>query len=84
MTLYNPYLLKHKALAVEAKEWGDFDGAQMKHYILIFVGSEYDIWVIRARFSEDSSTWDGCSVKSVCRSNAHVEGRRAEAGELDQ
>jgi len=34
----------------------------MKHYILTFVGYVYDIWVLRARFPEDSSTWDGCSI----------------------
>jgi hypothetical protein len=66
--LYNRYLLKRKALAVRAEEWTDFDKAQMKHYILTFVGSEYDIWVLRARFSEDSSTWDGCSMMSICQS----------------
>ena len=26
----------------------------MKHYVLTFVGQEYDIWVFRARFAEDS------------------------------
>ena len=40
----------------------------MKHYILTFVGSDYEIWVLRARFSKDSSTWDGCSMISICQS----------------
>ena len=66
--LYNRYLLKRKALAVRAEEWTDFDRAQMKHYILTFVGSEYDIWVLRARLSEDSSSWDGCSITNIYRS----------------
>jgi len=66
--LYNRYLLKRKALAVRAKEWTDFDRAQMKHYILTFFGSDYEIWVLRARFSKDSSTWDGCSMMSICQS----------------
>jgi len=68
MTLYNRYLLKCKALAVGAEEWTDFDRAQMKHYILTFVGSDYDIWMLRASFSEGSSTWDGCSMKNICQS----------------
>jgi hypothetical protein len=66
--LYNRYLLKRKALVVRAEEWTDFDRAQMKHYILTFVGFDYEIWVLRARFSEDSSTWDGCSMMSICQS----------------
>jgi hypothetical protein len=65
--LYNRYLLKRKALAVRAEEWTDFDRAQMKHYILTFVEFDYEIWVLRARFSEDSSTWDGCSMMSIWR-----------------
>jgi hypothetical protein len=68
MPLYNRYLLKRKALAVRAEEWTDFDRAQMKQYILAFDGSEYDIWVLCARLSEDSSTWDGCSVTNIYRS----------------
>jgi hypothetical protein len=68
MALYSRYLLKRKALAVGAEEWSDFDRTQMKHYILTFVGYKYDIWVMRARFSEDSSTWDGCSVMKISNS----------------
>jgi hypothetical protein len=68
MTLYNRYLLKCKALAVGAEEWTDLDRAQMKHYILTFVGSNYDIWVLRASFSDGSSTWNGCSMMNICRS----------------
>ena len=66
--LYNRYLLKQKALEVEPEEWTDSDRAQMKHYILTFVGSQYDIWVLRARFSKGSSTWDGCSMVNICMS----------------
>jgi hypothetical protein len=43
VALYNRYLLKCNALTVGAEEWTDFDRAQMKHYILTFVGSAYDI-----------------------------------------
>jgi len=64
--LYNRYLLKQKALDVGAEQWTDSDRAQMKHYILTFVGSRYDIWVLRARFSEASGTWDGCSMVKIC------------------
>jgi hypothetical protein len=63
--LYNRYLLKREALAVTGKKWTDFDRAQMKHYILTFIGARYEIWVLRARFSNDSSTWDGCSMMSI-------------------
>jgi hypothetical protein len=66
IALYNRYLLKCKALAIRAERWTDFDRAQMKHYILTFVTSEYDIWVLRARLSEDSSAWDGCSITNIC------------------
>src|SRR2546423_3917666 len=78
---YGRNLLKPKALAAGEEGWSDIDRAQMKHYVLTFVGSKYDIWVIRVRFSEDSSTWDGCSVtkisKSTCTSKAGV--RRLES-----
>lgn len=67
MSLYNRYLLKCKALAAGA-EWTDFDRAQMKHYVLAFVGAEYDIWVLRVRFAEDCSAWDGCSMTNICSS----------------
>ncbi|KIX08552.1 uncharacterized protein Z518_03208 [Rhinocladiella mackenziei CBS 650.93] len=67
--LYNRYRLKQEALEVETKEWTDSDRAEMKHYILTFVGTQYDIWVLRARFSEDSSTWDGCSMVNICKSS---------------
>ena len=53
---------------IHSGEWTDFDRAQMKQYILAFAGSEYDIWVLCARLSEDSSTWDGCSVTNIYRS----------------
>jgi hypothetical protein len=65
--LYNRYLLKREALAVRAEEWTDFDRAQMKHYILTFIRAQYEIWILRARFSNDSSTWDGCSMMSIWR-----------------
>jgi len=48
--LYNRFLLKCNALALRAEEWSDFGRAQMKHYILTFVGPDYDIWVLQARF----------------------------------
>jgi hypothetical protein len=68
MSLYNRYLLKRRALAVRVEEWTDFDKAQMKHYILTFVRSKYDIYVLRARLSKDSSAWDGCSITNIYRS----------------
>jgi hypothetical protein len=68
IALYNRYLLKCKALAVGAEEWTDSDRVQIKHYILTYVGVDYDIWVLRARFSEDSSAWDGCSITNICHS----------------
>ena len=81
IALYSRYLLKRKALEVGAEEWSDFDRAQMKHYVLTFVGAEYGIWVLRARFSEGSSAWDGCSMtniyRSMCTSKAGV--RRLES-----
>ena len=65
-TLDNRYLLKRKALAVGAEEWTDLDRAQVKHYVLTFVGYVYNIWVLCARLSEDSSAWDGCSITNIC------------------
>ena len=48
---------------------------------LTFIGSDYEIWVLRARFSEDSRTWDGCSMMSICRSTciSKAEVRRLES-----
>jgi len=68
ISLYNRFLLKCKALAFGAEAWSDFDRAQIRHYILTFVGSDYDIWVLRARFSDDSNNWDGCSMVNICQS----------------
>ena len=66
MALYNRYLLKRNALAVGAEAWTDLDRAQVKHYVLTFVGYVYNIWVLCARLSEDSSAWDGCSITNIC------------------
>jgi hypothetical protein len=74
MALYNRYLLKHNALAVGAEEWTDLDRAQMKHYVLTFVGSLYNIWVLRARLSGDSGAWDGCSITNICCSMCTTKG----------
>jgi hypothetical protein len=74
MVLYNRYLLKHNALAVGAEEWTDLDRAQMKHYVLTFVGSLYNIWVLRARLSGDSGAWDGCSITNICCSMCTTKG----------
>ena len=67
VALYNRYLLKHRALTAKSKEWTGVDKAQMKHYVMTFVGAHYDILLLRARF-KDFSTWDGCSVMSICES----------------
>jgi len=81
VSLYNRYLLKCNALGVRAEEWTGLDRAQMKHYILTFVGAEYDIWVLNALFSENSNAWNGCSMtniyRSMCTSTAGV--RRLES-----
>jgi hypothetical protein len=70
-----------KRNAAGSEEWSDSDRAQMKHYILTWVGDKYDIWVLRANFSEDSNAWNGCSMThieySVCSSKAGV--RRLES-----
>jgi len=72
IALYNRYLLKRRALAVSSEEWTDVDRAQMKHYIMTFVGTDYDILVLRARF-KDSNTWDGCSLMSICDSTGTTQ-----------
>lgn len=81
MGLYNRYLLKCKALAIGAKDWTDSDKSQMKHYILTFVGAFYQVWVLRARFSEGGVAWDGCFIRNLWRSscNSKLGVRRLES-----
>jgi len=69
IALYNRYLLKNKALAVRAESWTNVDRAQMKHYMMTFVGAKYTVLVLRARY-KDLSTWDGCSIMSICKSTS--------------
>jgi hypothetical protein len=63
MALYNRYNLKSNALRLRGNEWAESDRAQMRHYVLTFVGSRYGIWVLRAQLNDDM--WDGCTMTKL-------------------
>ena len=64
LALYNRYLLKSRALKVTGGVWTESDKAQMRHYVLTFVGRDFTIWVLQANLCEDND-WDGCTMRRL-------------------
>jgi len=65
VALYNRFLLKQRALEITETPWTDFDKNQMRHYIITFVGEEFNIWILEADFGEDNDSWNGCHMSAL-------------------
>ncbi|XTI84840.1 hypothetical protein V2W45_1303966 [Cenococcum geophilum] len=66
LALYNRFLLKSRALESTKGKWTESDMAQMRHYVLTFVGSQFDIWTLQANRSEVGNSWNGCTMRRQC------------------
>ncbi|KAI1131747.1 hypothetical protein F5Y10DRAFT_233000 [Nemania abortiva] len=62
MSLFNRYRLKCLTLEATGQQWSNEDKSQMRHYGITFTGSEWKMWCIRPKRTQN---WDGCKMEVI-------------------
>jgi hypothetical protein len=74
IALYNRFLLKEKALNATSTPWTDSHKNQVRHYVITFVGSKVNVWILEADFGGDGDDlWNGCSMSVLWQGNCISE-----------
>ena len=68
LALYNRFLLRKKAMVTLKRSWNKRHIDVIKHYGITFMGSEFNVWCMKAVLTEDYE-WAGCEMTRVHHGN---------------